>query len=70
LTAAATVLEQATRGGGSDSFAFSFAALSDKVAEVSEQAMRFAGQTDYKDRIIVDTGATDHICNDLSKFIK
>jgi hypothetical protein len=44
-TAAATVLEQATQGGGSNSFAFSFTALSDKVAEVaevSEQAMRFA----------------------------
>jgi hypothetical protein len=40
------------------------------VVEVSEQAMRFAGRTDYKDRTIVDTGATDHICNDLSKFIE
>jgi hypothetical protein len=63
-------LKQATRGGGSDSFAFSLAALSDKVAEVSEKAMRFAGRTDYKDRTIVDTGTTDHIYNDLSKFIE
>jgi hypothetical protein len=38
------------------------------IAEVSEQAMRFAHRTEYKERTIVNTGATDYICNDLSKF--
>jgi hypothetical protein len=32
--------------------------------------MRIASQADYKHRTIVDTGATDHICNDFSKFIE
>jgi hypothetical protein len=31
--------------------------------------MSVAHRTDYKERTIVDTGATDHICNNLKKFI-
>jgi hypothetical protein len=51
--------------------AYSFATVHDNsVAEVSEQAMQVAHRAEYKDRTIVDTGATDHICNDLSKFVE
>jgi hypothetical protein len=52
-----------------NAFSFSFATVGN-VAEVSELAMRIASRADYKHRTIVDTGATNHICNDLSKFIK
>jgi hypothetical protein len=30
--------------------------------------MRVASRADYKHRTIVETGTTNHICNDLSKF--
>ncbi|KAI2478963.1 hypothetical protein Ptr902_09929 [Pyrenophora tritici-repentis] len=53
------------------SFAFcATAEIPDRIAEVSERAMRLADRADYRNRTIVDTGATDHICNDYAKFIK
>jgi hypothetical protein len=52
-----------------NSFAFTTTCDND-VAEVSEQAMQVAHRTEYKDRTIIDTGATDHICNGLSKFVE
>jgi hypothetical protein len=52
-------------------FAFcATAEIPDYIAEVSERAMRLADRAEYRDRTIVDTGATDHICNDHAKFIK
>jgi hypothetical protein len=30
--------------------------------------MQTAGNSAYRNRLIIDTGSTDHICNDLSKF--
>jgi hypothetical protein len=51
--------------------AYSFATVHDSnVAEVSEQAMQVAHRAEYKDRTIVNTGATDHICNNLSKSVE
>jgi hypothetical protein len=72
-SAAPSVTQKASqdnyRYGGGDIFAFtSVHETPSDIAEVSEQAMRFAHRTEYKERTIVDTGATDHICNDLSKF--
>jgi len=32
--------------------------------------MQVAHRAEYKNCTIVDTGATDHICNDLSKFVE
>jgi hypothetical protein len=32
--------------------------------------MRLADCADYRNRTIVNTGATDHICNNYAKFIK
>jgi hypothetical protein len=32
--------------------------------------MRFAYYVEYKERTIVNTGATNYICNNLSKFIE
>jgi hypothetical protein len=55
-----------------DSFAFSLTAVADSdndIAQVSEKALRIAGQADYKDRTIVDTGSTNHICIDFDKFV-
>jgi hypothetical protein len=52
-----------------NSFAFTTTCDND-VAEVSEQAMQVAHRTEYKDPTIIDTGATDHICNGLSKFVE
>jgi len=73
--AAAPSVTQTTPEPAQQSFgqynAYSFATVDDSnVAEVSEQAMQVAHRTEYKDRTIVDTGATDHICNDLSKFVE
>jgi hypothetical protein len=52
-------------------FAFCAAAeIPNYIAEVSKRAMRLADRADYRNRTIVDTGATDHICNDYAKFIK
>lgn len=51
--------------------AYLFATVDDSnVAEVLEQAMQVAHRAEYKERTIVDTGATDYICNDLSKFVE
>jgi hypothetical protein len=50
-------------------FSFLFATIGN-IVEVSELAMRIAGRADYKHRTIVDTGATNHICNNLLKFIE
>jgi hypothetical protein len=55
-----------------DSFAFSLTAVADSdndTAQVSEKALRIAGRADYKDLTIVDTGSTNHTCNDFDKFI-
>jgi hypothetical protein len=53
------------------SFAFyATAEIPDHIAKISERAMRLADRADYRNRTIVDTGATDHICNDYAKFIK
>jgi hypothetical protein len=52
-----------------NNFSFLFATISN-IAEVSELAMHIAGQADYKHCTIVNTGTTDHICNDFSKFIE
>ncbi|KAF2025023.1 hypothetical protein EK21DRAFT_117219 [Setomelanomma holmii] len=41
----------------------------EQIAEISEQAKRLAGRSDYKDRTILDTGASDHICNNHDRFI-
>ncbi|KAF1945022.1 hypothetical protein EJ02DRAFT_478004, partial [Clathrospora elynae] len=41
----------------------------EQIAEISEQAKRLAGRADYKDRTILDTGASDHICNNHDRFI-
>jgi hypothetical protein len=40
----------------------------EQIAEISEQAKRLAGRADYKDRTILDTGASDHICNNYDRF--
>ncbi|KAF1935654.1 hypothetical protein EJ02DRAFT_506959 [Clathrospora elynae] len=53
------------------SFAFcATAKIPDHIAKVSERAMRLADCADYRNRTIIDTGATDHICNDYAKFIE
>jgi len=41
----------------------------EQIAEISEQAKRLADRADYKDRTILDTGASDHICNNRDRFI-
>jgi hypothetical protein len=41
----------------------------EQIAEISEQAKRLASRADYKDRTILDTGASDHICNNHDRFI-
>jgi hypothetical protein len=52
-------------------FAFCAAAkIPNYIAEVSERAMRLADRVDYRNHTIVNTGATDHICNNYAKFIK
>jgi hypothetical protein len=52
-------------------FAFcATAKIPDYIAEVSKQAMRLADCADYRNRTIVNTGATDYICNNYAKFIK
>jgi hypothetical protein len=43
---------------------FSFAAV-----KLSADVLSQAGRSDYKKRFILDTGSSDHICNDYSKFI-
>jgi transposase InsO family protein len=47
---------------------FSFAAAVQPV-QISEQVRKLAARGDYKDRTILDTGATNHICNNKDKFI-
>jgi hypothetical protein len=42
---------------------FSFAAV-----KLSADVLSQAGRSDYKKRFILDTGSSDHICNDYSKF--
>lgn len=54
---------------GNKHFIFTSTSIDDNTAEVSGQTMRFAGRTEYKDRTIIDTGATDHICNNYDRFI-
>ncbi|KAF1936088.1 hypothetical protein EJ02DRAFT_482295 [Clathrospora elynae] len=46
-----------------------FAFYSMPLASISDQALLLAGRKDYRLRTICDTGATDHICNQRSKFI-
>jgi hypothetical protein len=41
----------------------------EQIAEISEQAKRLADRADYKDRTILDTGASNHICNNSDRFI-
>lgn len=41
----------------------------EQITEISEQAKRLAGRADYKDRTILDTGASDHICNNYDRFV-
>jgi hypothetical protein len=53
------------------SFAFcATVEIPDRIAEVSERAMCLADRADYRNRNIVDTGATDHICNKYSVLVK
>jgi hypothetical protein len=40
----------------------------EQIAETSDQAKRLADRADYKDRTILDTGASDHICNNYDRF--
>jgi hypothetical protein len=39
------------------------------IAEISEQAKRLASRSNYKNRTILNTGATDHICNNYNRFV-
>ncbi|KAF1934607.1 hypothetical protein EJ02DRAFT_308366, partial [Clathrospora elynae] len=39
------------------------------VINISDQVRSLAGRDEYQKRLILDTGATDHLCNDYSKFI-
>jgi hypothetical protein len=41
----------------------------EQIAEILEQAKRLADRADYKDCTILDTGASDHICNNHDRFI-
>ncbi|KAF1945404.1 hypothetical protein EJ02DRAFT_338342, partial [Clathrospora elynae] len=43
---------------------FSFAAV-----KLSADVLSQAGRSNYKKRFILDTGSSDHICNDYSKFV-
>jgi hypothetical protein len=40
-----------------------------QIAEILEQAKRLADRADYKDCTILDTGASNHICNNYNRFI-
>jgi hypothetical protein len=37
--------------------------------KLSADVLSQEGRSDYKKRFILDTGSSDHICNDYSKFI-
>ena len=39
------------------------------VIDISDTVRELAGRGEYHDRLILDTGATDHLCNDHSKFV-
>jgi hypothetical protein len=52
-------------------FAFcATAEIPNRIAEVSKRAMRLADRADYRNYTIINTSATDYICNDYAKFIK
>jgi hypothetical protein len=52
-------------------FAFcATAKIPNYIAEVSKRAMRLADCADYRNRTIINTSATDYICNNYAKFIK
>jgi hypothetical protein len=40
-----------------------------QIAEILEQAKRLASCADYKDHTILNTSASDHICNNHDRFI-
>ncbi|KAF1923748.1 uncharacterized protein M421DRAFT_43017, partial [Didymella exigua CBS 183.55] len=54
-----------TNGGG-----LSFATVrKTPVIDISDTVRELAGRSEYHNRLILDTGATDHLCNDHSKFV-
>ncbi|KAF7568939.1 hypothetical protein PtrM4_113540 [Pyrenophora tritici-repentis] len=73
-TATATILEEVITAGkqqptstnaaaiNAEGFAFTTVHLSEKVQSLTKETSNF------KQRFIIDTGSSDHICNDRSKF--
>ncbi|KAF2621926.1 hypothetical protein BU25DRAFT_307414, partial [Macroventuria anomochaeta] len=45
-----------------------FTARTTPVVDISNTVRELAGRGEYQNRLILDTGATDHLCNDHSKF--
>jgi hypothetical protein len=39
------------------------------LVNLSAQVSSLAGKDEFRTRLILDTGATDHLCNNASKFI-
>jgi len=63
--------QKGDRNGGYD-YGLNFSARSAFAARsvnLSAQVSSLAGKDEFRTRLILDTGATDHLCNDASKFI-
>jgi hypothetical protein len=39
------------------------------IVNISDKVRNLAGRNEYQNRLILDTGATDHLCNDYNKFV-
>jgi hypothetical protein len=52
-----------------DSQHVNFSTATSAIVDISDKVRDLAGRGEYRDRLILDTGATDHLCNDRSKFI-
>jgi ribosomal protein L21 len=63
--------QQGGRNGSCD-YGLNFSARSafaTRLVSLSAQVCSLAGKDEFRTRLILDTGATDHLCNDVSKFI-
>jgi hypothetical protein len=66
--------QQQQQGGhnGSYDYGLNFSARSafaTRLVNLSAQVSSLASKDEFRTRLILDTGATDHLCNDASKFI-